>query len=232
MLQSNVAAMLLDVTQQYQEVVDSSHHGRPEIVQLVHTGDPGQPHIRIDEDFLQWAYSLRSTSSIARFLNVGQTTVRSALLQYGIMAPQQDPFPPIANDELLDPSHPNPEQIPVPDNPEIISFTGPLSTIDDNSLDDLLSRLRSHFSRAGITILKGMLRRLGHSVPRERIRTSLRRTDPVHRIFERIRICRRVYSVPGPNSLWNHDGQHSKCLDQCSMDRQLTDEKQSLYDGA
>ena len=35
-------------------------------------------------------------------------------------------------------------------------------------------------------------------------------TDPVRRIFERIRIRRRQYSVLGPNSLWHHDGQHGQ----------------------
>lgn len=57
-------------------------------------------------------------------------------------------------------------------------------------------------------MLNGMLRALGHQIPRERIRASLVRIDPVQRVFQRIRIRRRVYSVPGPNSLWHHDGQH------------------------
>jgi hypothetical protein len=34
--------------------------------------------------------------------------------------------------------------------------------------------------------------------------------DPVQWVFEHIRIWRRVYSVPGPNSLWHHDGQHGE----------------------
>ena len=80
----------------------------------------------------------------------------------------------------------------------------------DDELDELVIRLRSHYRRAGISMLDGMLRRLGHRIPRERIRASLLRIDPVQRVFERIRIRRRVYSVPGPNSLWHHDGQHGK----------------------
>lgn len=32
--------------------------------------------------------------------------------------------------------------------------------------------------------------------------------DPVHHVFQHIRIHRQVYSVPGPNSLWHHNGQH------------------------
>jgi hypothetical protein len=57
-------------------------------------------------------------------------------------------------------------------------------------------------------MLDGMLRHLGHRLPQERIRESLMRIDPIQQVFQRIRIHRRVYSVPGPNALWHHDGQH------------------------
>ena len=90
----------------------------------------------------------------------------------------------------------------------ITSYTAPQSDITDSELDDCLIRLRRHFRLAGISMLDGMLRRLGYRIPRERIRQSLIRIDPVHQIFQRIRIWRRVYNVPGPNSLWHHDGQH------------------------
>lgn len=90
----------------------------------------------------------------------------------------------------------------------MVSFTGPLSSLSDDELDSIIISLRSHYRRAGITVLDGMLRRLGHRVTRERIRGSLIRIDPVQRVFQRIRIRRRVYSVSGPNSLWHHDGQH------------------------
>lgn len=89
-----------------------------------------------------------------------------------------------------------------------VSYTGPLSTMSDNELDDFIICLRSHYRRAGISMLDGMLRCLGHHVPRERIRQARVRIDPVQRVFERIRIRCRTYSVPGPNSLWHHDGQH------------------------
>ncbi|KAJ7677312.1 hypothetical protein B0H17DRAFT_902312, partial [Mycena rosella] len=75
------------------------------------------------------------------------------------------------------------------------------SELSDDELDNLLLWLRSHFHH-------GMLRHLGHRVQQERVRQSLLRIDPVRRILERIRIWYRVYSVPGPNSLWHHDGQH------------------------
>jgi hypothetical protein len=159
---------------------------------------------------------------------VGRSAVRNALLEYGIVQPQENPFSRsfeddantlVSEDGLLDPNPPTPHglanvfddtsnasnsTIPTP----LVSFTGPLSTLSDDMLDDLIFQLRSHFRRAGISMLNGMLRRLGHRLPRERIRESLMRIDPVQRVFQRIRIRRRVYSVPGPNALWHHDGQH------------------------
>lgn len=59
-------------------------------------------------------------------------------------------------------------------------------------------------------MLDGMLRRLGHRVPMDRIRASLARIDPVQRVFGRVTLTRREYKVAGPNALWHHDGQHGE----------------------
>ncbi|KAK6974179.1 hypothetical protein R3P38DRAFT_2475954, partial [Favolaschia claudopus] len=48
-------------------------------------------------------------------------------------------------------------------------------------------RLRTHYKRASLSMLGGMLCRLGHRVPTQRVRESLLCIDPVRRIFERIR---------------------------------------------
>lgn len=220
--------MQSDIQLEYRDAIDASHHGHPTVVHVVPTGGRGRPRIVIDREFLQWAYSQRTTASIHRFLGVSRDTVRRALLEYGIVSPQADPFldgaelPPhedealLPDDDLLEPNVTIPAELPLPIDieqlaqPYVISFTGPLSTISDDELDLLVGRLRSHFRRAGLAMLDGMLRRLGHRVPRERIRQCLLRIDPVRRIFERIRIRRRNYSVPGPNSLWHHDGQHGE----------------------
>jgi hypothetical protein len=226
--------MQSDIRLQYEQVLNESHHGRPTVVETIHTGRPGRPRIHIDPTFLRWAHSHRSTSAIGRFLGVGRSAVRNALLDYGIVEPQSNPFPmsssPLSSsedannttaDDLLDPDIAPPTDLPqdimnsanhlnsqTADAPAVVSYTGMISPITDAELDDLLSRLRIHFRRAGISMLDGMLRRLGHHVPRERIRTSLIRVDPVQRVFQRIRIRRRVYQVEGPNALWHHDGQH------------------------
>lgn len=124
-------------------------------------------------------------------------------------------MPPLPEDMAADDSdssHAEPEQHD-PSNETHTGFTpmtfsGPLSTFSDQELDNTILRLRSSYRRAGVTILDGMLRRLGLPVGRERIRRSLLRIDPVQRVFDRIRIRRRKYQVAGPNALWHHDGQH------------------------
>lgn len=236
-LRTSLAIMQNDIRLQYQEALGESHHGRPVIIEQIHTGEPGRPRIWIDPDFLRWAYGHRSINGIARYLGVTRSVVRNALIEHGISEPQQNPFPvppspdpqqpdvelPQAHDDLLDPDLSTPDELPSdldagvdhsqPDGTQPthpISFTNPLSEMTDEELDNIVIRLRSHYRRAGISMLDGMLRRLGHHVPRERVRLSLIRIDPVQRVFARIRIRRRVYSVPGPNSLWHHDGQHGQ----------------------
>ncbi|KAJ6457388.1 hypothetical protein C8R45DRAFT_1056388 [Mycena sanguinolenta] len=183
----------------------------------------------------------RSTASIVRYLGVGRSTVRNALLEHGIAQAQSSPFslnsadPGLEDsglensglDDILEPTLPDPtaaevEELAAHSQPTT-SFTGPLSEISDDDLDTLLIRLRTHYRRAGLSMLNGMLRRLGHRVSAERLHQSLLRIDPVRRIFERIRIRRRNYQVLGPNSLWHHDGQHGKSVHNVRIERLWVD---------
>lgn len=84
------------------------------------------------------------------------------------------------------------------------------SISNDSELDAIISSLHELYPAAGETMLMGALRGMGLRITRHRLRASIRQVDPVQRLFERIRIERRVYSVAGPNALWHHDGQHSK----------------------
>jgi hypothetical protein len=217
-------------------------------VEHIQTGSRGRPSIHINEEFLRWAYTLRTTSAISRFLGVSRRTVRNALLFYGIAQPHESPFtarepspssfsgldapePELNHDHASNNLRPFPGSTPLLDNEDTIlnptlqipasfpgvslqvtSYTGPLSNIAEPDLDAIIRMLRHHYSRAGITMLDGFLCALGYSIPRTLIHQSLLRIDPVQRVFERIRIRRWVYSVPGPNSLWHHDGQHGNLI--------------------
>ncbi len=172
------------------------------VVRTQHTGRPGRPRSVIDETFLRWAYEQRSTTAIANFLNVDRSTVREALVDYGIASPGTAPFPyhdgTYTGNTLG--TTPNPRQLP-----------GYLSDISDRDLDILMFGIKASYRRMGVSMMDGMLRGLGVRVPEKRIRDAMLRIDPVHRLFDRIRIRRRGYEVPGPNALWHHDGQHGEC---------------------
>lgn len=222
--------MQANVQTAYEWDVDRSHHGRPEIIQQVHTGGRGRPSIWIDPHFLQWAYTLCSTSSIAQFLNVNRHTVHNALFSYGIATPQPSKFTHLSlaknvylekhepgdnnggpgHDNILDPLASSLNSESTSTTHQITSYTGPLSDISDSDLDCSIQTLHHQFTRAGVAMIDGMLRNLGYCIPRERIRHLLIRINPIHWVFERIQIQWWVYSVPGPNSLWHHDGQHGK----------------------
>jgi hypothetical protein len=226
-LRTSLISMQTDLREEYRQALDDSHHGYPTIIERVHTGSRGRPRIQIDPVFLRWAYANRSVSGISRFLHVGRSTVRNALMEYGIAEPQQNPFPDVERTDSASVNDPLNENTTSPLNqtsidgtgdtiadihaPPLVSFTGPQSTITDDELDSLIRVIRSHFHRAGVSMLDGMLRHVGHRVPRIRISESLMRVDPLERVFQRTQISRRVYSVPGPNALWHHDGQHGPC---------------------
>lgn len=202
-----------DIRLTYERLLNDSHEGHPSVVQHIPTQSRGRPKIFIDPEFLKFAYQHRTTSGIARFLGVSKTVVRNALLENGIALPGQNPFPVRAASnqaaaldtdvDFFDP------QVPVMQDERLSTqISSNISDINDATLDSLIIQLRVHYRRAGVTMLEGMLRRLGHQIPRERIQLALLRIDPIRRVFERIRIRRRVYTVPGPNALWHHDGQH------------------------
>ncbi|KAJ3970262.1 hypothetical protein EV361DRAFT_1027262 [Lentinula raphanica] len=165
-------------------------------LQTLCTGGRGRPRTEIDPAFLHWAYSHRTTSGIAHFLGVSRETVRWRLLENGIAFPGNDPFSSNGDsdsDELLDAQIQEPTSLPEAVVAEATSIASTSlsgnrsSSISDQQLDSLLSHLKVYYSRAGIRMLDGLLR-----------------------LFDRIRIRRRGYSVPGPNSLWHHDGHHQR----------------------
>ena len=84
------------------------------------------------------------------------------------------------------------------------------SDISDNALDTMVRCYQERNPNCGQALLNGYLCSRGIFVQRRRIRESVCRIDPLQ---QRIRwhpaITRRVYQVPGVNSLWHIDGHHS-----------------------
>jgi hypothetical protein len=91
-----------------------------------------------------------------------------------------------------------------------------LSQATDEELGAILVSLYEQFPSFGRRMIDGYLMALGERVPCRRIEESyLRVIGPPNNEFGNRRIERRVYSVPGPNALWHHDGQHGKSLLTC-----------------
>ncbi|KAJ3831860.1 hypothetical protein F5878DRAFT_500659, partial [Lentinula raphanica] len=119
-------------------------------------GSAGRPRATIDPDFLRWAYTHRTTNGIAQFLGLSHRTVRRALLAHGIASPGNAPVT-HTQDETDDSLYSRlniPNTLPV----EVRTAAGSIRYLS---------------SSPGIQMLHGMLRRLGHVVPYERIRHSL-----------------------------------------------------------
>ena len=76
----------------------------------------------------------------------------------------------------------------------------PTETIDDSQLRMLLSHLRRSSPQLGETMMMGHLRSLGYNVPRARVRSAIRATDPINTVlrWQGTVTSRRPYSVPGP----------------------------------
>lgn len=83
------------------------------------------------------------------------------------------------------------------------------TVISDSDLDNIVLQFSTAFPRCGEKMVRSRLYSQGIHIPRERIRQSLRRVDPLG-IERRIRtvLHRRTYEVECPNALWHVDGYH------------------------
>ncbi len=86
-----------------------------------------------------------------------------------------------------------------------------LSRLTDDEIDSIMLDIYEQFPSFGRRMIDGYFMALQERVPRRRIEESYHRViGPPVSTFGNRRIQRRVYSVPGPNSLWHHDGQHGE----------------------
>ena len=84
----------------------------------------------------------------------------------------------------------------------------PEQTLSDDELDAFVSSILQNFPNFGRAMIRGRLAAAGHDVTRDRIAASYARMHGTRGRFGDRTIHRKVYNVPGANSLWHHDGQH------------------------
>ncbi|KAF5370510.1 hypothetical protein D9615_010348 [Tricholomella constricta] len=165
---------------------------------MVVDGTQGHPRIDIKpEDLARFSTGRATRQQIADIYGCSARTIRRRLVEFGLSSPG----PPVYTDV----QHTN-------GSIERIFSSGvssDLSQISDAELDQVMLNIYKQFPSFGRRMIDGYLLRIGERVPRQRILDSyLRVIGPTTSTFATRRIQRRVYSVPGPNSHWHHDGQH------------------------
>lgn len=81
--------------------------------------------------------------------------------------------------------------------------------LSDEEIDTILKYIKQTHPFSGERMLAGFMRARGVIISRTKLRASIHRVDPINTALRWVRKNpRRVYSVPGPNSLWHNDGLH------------------------
>jgi hypothetical protein len=167
---------------------------------ITHTGRPGRPRIDIDHDILSTALQMRGPTALAPVFGASSRTVRRRALEYGLV----EPGPPVRTESVADDGSSHLHHT---------SSTAPVSDLSDDAIDSIVRQIIQTFPTFGRRMIAGHVAYLGYRVPQAHLRASYLR---VHgrslQSFGSRRIERSVYSVPGPNSLWHHDGQHGTYL--------------------
>lgn len=88
-----------------------------------------------------------------------------------------------------------------------IPYHGRFTDHTEENLQSAITAIKQDFPNSGEVMVQGHLRAQGINVQRSRIRATIRDVDPQGvQARQRLRIRRRVYSVPCPNYLWHVDG--------------------------
>lgn len=171
-----------------------------EIGGRIYTGHPGRPRIAIHEHDLEvLAHGHVTRGEVASLYNCDGRTIRRRRVEFG----QAPAGPPVYDQEFQD------------DGTVVRTYypgqSSELSTLSDNELDKQILEIYQQFPSFGRRLIDGYLIALGQRVPRQRILDSYARViGPSQHVFAPRCLYRRNYNVPGPNSLWHHDGQHGQ----------------------
>jgi hypothetical protein len=174
---------------------------RVQTTHTVHTGRPGRPRIEICPDILATTLEMRGPTDLGRIFGTSGRTVRRRALEYGLVEPGHPVFVEVEDEDGTVHLHHT-------------SSTSTMTDMSDEEIDDITRQIVEAFPTFGRRLIEGHFRAAGYRIPRSRQLASYFRVNgPPASTFGVRRIERRVYSVPGPNSLWHHDGQHGKYQD-------------------
>ncbi|KAF7335038.1 Integrase catalytic domain-containing protein [Mycena venus] len=166
------------------------------VAHAVRTGRRGRPRIEIDRDFLSFGLELRGPTGLAPVAGVASRTIRRRALEYELV----EPAAPVYVEHV--------DEGGAVTRTYVSSTTGPVSTLSDNEIDELMHHILEIFPTFGRRMIAGHFRQLGHHVPTARIRDSYNRVHGPPVSYSNNPTGRQPYRVAGPNSLSHHDGQH------------------------
>lgn len=196
-LQSSLVTMIDGLNRAKQLSSDPSDGPAISISHRQSNGKRGRPRVYIEPHFLSFALGIRGPTGLAPAIGCHPKTIRRRALENGLVHAGA----PVYQDTSL------------PDGTIQCTWTSSAPAIsrisdDYSALDFEVAGILELFPRFGRAMIAGVLQARGYRVPRDRIEASYRRVHGSPAIFGDRRIIRRVYSVPGVNSLWHHDGQH------------------------
>lgn len=194
-LQTSITAMVNDLDEASFRSADPPDANALVVSTRVAQGGRGRPRIEIDRNFLQFALSERGPVRLASVFNCSSRSVRRRAVEYGLV----NPGPPVRQTR---------EESDGTITQHYVSSTAPVSTLTDDELDLKVASILEVFPTLGRRMIIGRLRAQGHRVTEDRVVASYVRVHGAPGVFGVRNISRKTYSVPGPNSLWHHDGQH------------------------
>jgi hypothetical protein len=163
-------------------------------------GRVGRPWVKIDRNFLESALQVWGPHQLRMVMKCSPRTIRRQALEFGLTQEAPPVFQTVPNlDGTVSQtwfSSSTPARLAVAEDPD--------------ALDRLVRSVLHTFPNFGRQKLDGILKARGYRIPRERLRESYVRIHGTPAWFTRPQIERRSYYVPAPNSLWHHDGNHSK----------------------
>lgn len=187
--------MIRDLDEGCTRSLDPLPEGESLLVSYTTHAGPGRPRIDFDPDILACALELRGTHQLAGVLECSSRTIRRRALELGLRPPGRPVFTvqETADGEVARVYQPPARQF---------------SQISHDDLVGIVSEALVIFPYFGNKLMDGYLKSLGYHIPRDAIRSALQEVRGAPAVFGARPIHRVKYRVPGPNSLWHHDGQH------------------------
>lgn len=198
MIQTSIHEMLNLIDDATRVSADPPEDCSISIATRVRTGQDGRPSIYVDPEFLATSIALRGPTHAAAIIGCSARTARRRAIELGLV----QAGPPVYVDHVDEGGRTTRFWT---------SSTGSVSNLSDDDLDAMTHQIIETFPSFGRRMIDGHFKHLGHRVPRRRLQESYTRVHgPPIGAFGPRRIHRRVYKVPGPNSLCHHDGQHGE----------------------